>query len=248
MYRRIIQVEPDLLRIEQCLRIPGIEIGTDVAGPACIYAIVRVRRGSVAYLQGESRIRVPRRFALFLPPGAIVQAVQTLIDEVLGRGYREARRVRKAGWIIIVLAAPASVSRRHTLYPLLLVLALDSGGTLHTQAQPEVQRPHEFVVTGCLTAKTLKTTRSNTFGVSADTFRLRGSKQVMKALSEYEGDELQITGTLRDPAGRMAASRTKSLSAKTKVSIAVREDRNTQSSEDPEVTVHSFKVISTGCR
>lgn len=75
MDRRIIQVEPNLLRIEQHLRIPGIEIGTDVAGPACIYAIVRVRRGSIAYLRGESRIRAPRRFALFLPPGAVVQAV-----------------------------------------------------------------------------------------------------------------------------------------------------------------------------
>ena len=31
MARRIVQVEPGLLRIEQRLRIPGIEIGTDVA-------------------------------------------------------------------------------------------------------------------------------------------------------------------------------------------------------------------------
>jgi hypothetical protein len=34
-----------------------------------------VRRGSLAYLRGESRICAPRRFALFLPPGAVVQAV-----------------------------------------------------------------------------------------------------------------------------------------------------------------------------
>jgi hypothetical protein len=34
--RRIIQIEPDLLRLEQRLQIPGSEIGTDVAGPACI--------------------------------------------------------------------------------------------------------------------------------------------------------------------------------------------------------------------
>jgi AraC-like DNA-binding protein len=74
MARRIVHVEPGLLRIEQRLRIPGLEIGTDVSGPACIYAIVLVRRGTVTYQHGESRIRAPRSFALFLPPFGIVQA------------------------------------------------------------------------------------------------------------------------------------------------------------------------------
>jgi AraC-like DNA-binding protein len=74
MGRRIVQVAPGLLRIEQRLHIPGVEIGTDVAGPACIYAVVQVRRGSVVYQHGEAGIRAPRRFALFLPPFGIVQA------------------------------------------------------------------------------------------------------------------------------------------------------------------------------
>lgn len=72
--RRIIQIAPGLLRIEQRLRIPGVEIGTDVAGPLCIYAIVQVRRGSVAYQHGDTVVGAPRRFALFLPPFGIVQA------------------------------------------------------------------------------------------------------------------------------------------------------------------------------
>lgn len=74
MGRRIVQVGPGLLRIRQRLRIRGVEIGTDVAGPACICAVVQVRRGSVVYQHGEARIVAPRRFALFLPPFAIVQA------------------------------------------------------------------------------------------------------------------------------------------------------------------------------
>jgi AraC-like DNA-binding protein len=74
MGRRIVQVAPGLLRIEQRLRIPGVEIGTDVAGPACIYAVVQVRRGSVVYQHGGARVQAPRRFALFLPPFGIVQA------------------------------------------------------------------------------------------------------------------------------------------------------------------------------
>ena len=74
MERRIVQVGPGLLHIEQRLRIPGVETGTDVAGPACIYAVVHVRRGSVAYQHGDASVRAPRRFALFLPPSGIVQA------------------------------------------------------------------------------------------------------------------------------------------------------------------------------
>lgn len=74
MARRIVQVEPGFLRIDQRLRIPGVEIGTDVSGPACVFAVVEARRGSVTYQHGHSRVRAPRRFALFLPPFAIVQA------------------------------------------------------------------------------------------------------------------------------------------------------------------------------
>jgi AraC-like DNA-binding protein len=74
MGRRVVQVSPGLLRIDQRLRIPGVEIGTDVAGPACVYAVVQVRRGAVIYQHGEARLVAPRRFALFLPPFSIVQA------------------------------------------------------------------------------------------------------------------------------------------------------------------------------
>lgn len=74
MGRRIVQVEPGLLRVEQRLRIPGAEIGTDVSGPACVYAVVHVRRGSVVYQHGGVRVRAPRCFALCLPPFGIVQA------------------------------------------------------------------------------------------------------------------------------------------------------------------------------
>jgi len=74
MSRRVVQVEPGLLRIEQRLRIPRVEVGTDVSGPACVYAVVEVRRGAVIYQHGASRVRAPRRFALFVPPFGIVQA------------------------------------------------------------------------------------------------------------------------------------------------------------------------------
>jgi AraC-like DNA-binding protein len=78
--RRIVTVEPGLLRIEQRLRVPALAVGTDVSGPACIYAVVEVRRGRVVYHHGDSRVRAPRQFALFLPPSAIVQAALERCD------------------------------------------------------------------------------------------------------------------------------------------------------------------------
>jgi len=78
--RRIVHVEPGLLRIEQRLAIRSLEIGTDVSGPACIYAVVQVKRGAVVYQHGTTRVRAPRRFALFLPPFGIVQAALERCD------------------------------------------------------------------------------------------------------------------------------------------------------------------------
>jgi AraC-like DNA-binding protein len=72
--RRIVTVEHSVVRIDQRIRIPRIEIGTDVSGPACIYAHVEIRKGTVMYLHGEAEIGAPRGFAVFLPPFAVVQA------------------------------------------------------------------------------------------------------------------------------------------------------------------------------
>jgi AraC-like DNA-binding protein len=74
MNRRIVRVDDGVLRIEQRLRIRACDIGTDVSGPACVYAQVEVTRGVVAYLTGDTRLSVPDDFELFLPPFAVVQA------------------------------------------------------------------------------------------------------------------------------------------------------------------------------
>jgi AraC-like DNA-binding protein len=73
MDSRRVQVAPGLVRIEQRQRVPGTEVGTDVSGPACIYAVVRIRRGTVTYLHGDARIRAPRAYAMYLPPFTVVQ-------------------------------------------------------------------------------------------------------------------------------------------------------------------------------
>ena len=75
MSRRIVRVDDGILRIEQRIRIRTRDIGTDVSGPACIYAQIAVTRGAVAYLRGDTRVSVPGRCELFLPPFAVVQAL-----------------------------------------------------------------------------------------------------------------------------------------------------------------------------
>ena len=130
-----------------------------------------------------------------------------------------------------------------------LILEAFIAVTLQAQVQPApVQKPAPFVVSGCLHGKTLKTTRSNTSGVSVTTFRLRGPKQLMNALREYEGQEVEVSGTLKDDKGRMGATRTKALGGRTKITVGVREERNTEQSEDPELAVQSFRPLSPRCR
>jgi AraC-like DNA-binding protein len=80
MDRRVVQVERGFLRVEQRLHISGVETGTDVSGPGCVYALVDAKQGSVAYRRGDARIAAPRLFAVFLPPFAIVQAVLERCD------------------------------------------------------------------------------------------------------------------------------------------------------------------------
>lgn len=80
MSRHVAVVEPGTLRIEQRTRIARAEIGTDVSGPACVYAQVRVARGRVAYLHGDTRVVAPSRFAVLLPPFVVVQAVLERCD------------------------------------------------------------------------------------------------------------------------------------------------------------------------
>lgn len=74
MSRRIVLAEPGALRIEQRTRVARTQIATDISGPACIYAHVRVTRGRIAYLHADTRLVAPACFAVFLPPFSVVQA------------------------------------------------------------------------------------------------------------------------------------------------------------------------------
>ncbi len=71
---RQVLVDNGVVRIAQQLRIDATRIGTDVAGPALIYATVEVKRGRLVYLRDDAEVAAPRSFSLILPPFSVVQA------------------------------------------------------------------------------------------------------------------------------------------------------------------------------
>lgn len=135
------------------------------------------------------------------------------------------------------------------MFRVLTLLTLASpAAVLEAQVPSPIQKPQQFVVTGCLQGTRLTTTHVNTSGTTADVYRLLGPRPMMKALREYEGQEVEISGILKDPEGRMGASRRKQLGTRTRIAVGVREDRNTQHAETPGLTVESFRHISARCR
>lgn len=82
MSRRVVRSDAGILRIEQRLGARTRAVGTDVSGPACVYAQIEVLRGAVWFLRGTGRVAAPGRCDLYLPPYSIVQAVLERCDVV----------------------------------------------------------------------------------------------------------------------------------------------------------------------
>jgi len=80
MSRRISHAAPGELRIEQRLRVRGRAVGTDVSGPVCILADVRLRRGSIAYRCARGIVKAPSAFRILIPPFTMVEALLERAD------------------------------------------------------------------------------------------------------------------------------------------------------------------------
>jgi len=80
MSRSISHAAPGELRIEQRIRIDGDAVGTDVSGPACILADVRLRRGNIAYRCGQRIAKAPAAFRILIPPFTMVEALLDRAD------------------------------------------------------------------------------------------------------------------------------------------------------------------------
>jgi len=63
-----------LLRLDQQVRVKGVETSINISGPCWLLALIEVRRGKTQFLCGQQRVDPPaRRFGLFLPAWAIAQ-------------------------------------------------------------------------------------------------------------------------------------------------------------------------------
>lgn len=71
---RRVTIDEGVVRIDQCTRVAHTAIGTDVSGPACLFATVNVMRGAVGYLHGNTCVPAPRSFSIFVPPFTMIQA------------------------------------------------------------------------------------------------------------------------------------------------------------------------------
>lgn len=108
-----------------------------------------------------------------------------------------------------------------------------------------------ITVTGCLNGASLRATKVDTSGTYIDRFRLKGSKETWKTFTKaHQGHEVEITGTLRDPAGVMGGGTTKELGKKTKIYVNGRPRPNVPSAgaTDPLIEVQSFRYVKDACR
>jgi hypothetical protein len=131
----------------------------------------------------------------------------------------------------------------HTLIAVVSVLSLSLQGDVR---QPSSDKP-PIVVEGCVQGRTLKVTRAETSGVERQTYRLKLSKALARALKEHENHEEEITGVVSDTARAMGGTRSKTVGSKTTITVGARETRNTGALEDPQLEVSAFRHLNPTC-
>lgn len=103
MHRLITRPAPGMIAIEQRTLIAGSAVGIDASGPACIYAHVRVRRGTVAYVRDGVRVPAPTCFHLWMPPFTVVEASLEACDVMsAGLAFRVPRDLALPAGPVIV--------------------------------------------------------------------------------------------------------------------------------------------------
>jgi hypothetical protein len=113
---------------------------------------------------------------------------------------------------------------------------------------PPPKDMHEAVVQGCLRGGSLKVTRSDTGGDQPETFHLRIPKGIAKALKEYEGHEVELTGFVKDTDRTMGAGKSKALSNNTKITVGAREDHDPGDlPPQRDLQVASFRDVAPVC-
>lgn len=110
-------------------------------------------------------------------------------------------------------------------------------------------KPRIITVSGCLVGSSLKVTDTNTSGTYIERFRLRGSKELLKALTkDHKGHEVEVTGALMDPKGVTGQGKTVQVGKKTTIYTNARDRGETTPATDPSIEVQSFRDVRPTCR
>jgi hypothetical protein len=128
-----------------------------------------------------------------------------------------------------------------------LVVALTAGALVQGDRVPPPKGSHSAVIRGCVHGSSLKAIHSDT-DPGDETFHLRMSKGIAKALKEYEGHQVELTGFVKDTDRMMGGAKSKNITSKTKITVGGSEDRNEGGVPDArELQVTSFRDVAPTC-
>jgi hypothetical protein len=130
-----------------------------------------------------------------------------------------------------------------------LLLAGPAIGSAAFQDQKKSRDARVMVVTGCVDGSWLKVRQTDPIGTHTDRFRLRGNKDLMKALTkDNDGHFVEVTGVLSDPDNTQGRGKTVQIGKKTTITTGARDVPGpTDMKRDPTLDVTSFKPLKDDC-
>jgi hypothetical protein len=132
-----------------------------------------------------------------------------------------------------------------------IVLTLVAAGSLAYGAGAQDRKHGDrrtIVVTGCVERSWLKVRKSDSDGTHVDRFKLRGSKDLIKALTgDHDRHLVEVTGLLTDPGNTQGVGKSVQLGKKNRVYTGAREVPDRPPVVDPLLDVQAFRVISDSC-
>ena len=72
------RVDEGLVRLDQEIRVKGVQRGADITGRFWVFGLIRTSRGRLEYLRGSERIAAPAElYGMFVPPYSVIEVMLT---------------------------------------------------------------------------------------------------------------------------------------------------------------------------
>jgi hypothetical protein len=129
---------------------------------------------------------------------------------------------------------------------LILWLSVQGTGPQVHGATGAPRNTRDAVARGCLDGNWLRHARVDESGSTEDV-RLRLSKAIGKALKEYQGHDIVLSGRLKNGDKTMDGGKSAKIGDKTKIFVGAREDHGTGTPSPRELEVTSFSDAGGVC-